>query len=137
MRQRARHLCQYCHVTEKWQYVLFTVDHVIPQILGGTDDEENLALACFHCNRHKSNRVTAVDPQTGEEVPLFNPRSQEWSAHFTWSADGLHMIGLTPTGRATNDCLQMNRERVISIRAADVQVNRHPPIDDPIQESQQ
>jgi gluconolactonase len=30
VRQRANYLCEYCHASEKWQYVLFTVDHVIP-----------------------------------------------------------------------------------------------------------
>jgi 5-methylcytosine-specific restriction endonuclease McrA len=30
VRQRARFLCEYCHASEQWQYVSFTVDHVIP-----------------------------------------------------------------------------------------------------------
>ncbi len=61
VRQRAKFLCEYCHTNERWQYVRFTVDHVIP---GGENLPENLAFACFHCNRRKSNKTRAVDPET-------------------------------------------------------------------------
>ncbi len=33
--QRARHLCEYCHTSEQWQYVPFTIDHIIPLAKGG------------------------------------------------------------------------------------------------------
>ena len=72
VRQRARHLCEYCHTSEQWQYVRFTVDHIVPLVQGGSDTLDNLALACFHCNRRKSRRVKASDPESGEEVPLFS-----------------------------------------------------------------
>lgn len=133
IRQRANFLCEYCHTSEQWQYVQFTVDHVMPLSLGGTDNLENLALACFHCNRRKTNRLTANDPQSQQEVLLFNPRQQIWSEHFVWSGDGLLIVGITPIGRATVTALTLNRERVIHIRAADKEIARHPPIDDPIQ----
>lgn len=133
VRQRANYLCEYCHASEQWQYVRFTVDHVVPLSLGGVDQLENLALACFHCNRRKTNRLTAVDPQLGKEVPLFNPRQDCWREHFIWSTDGLLILALTSTGRATIAILALNRERVIHIRAADQEVGRHPPTEDPIQ----
>jgi hypothetical protein len=133
VRQRADHLCEYCHASEQWQYVRFTVDHVMPLSLGGVDDLENLALACFHCNRRKTNRLTAVDPQSKKETPLFNPRRQGWREHFVWSTDGLLILALTAVGRATIATLALNRERVINIREADKAVGRHPPADDPIQ----
>ncbi len=53
--------------------------------------------------------------------------------HFIWSADRLHLIGLSPIGRATIEALELNRVRAIRIRAADLAVGRHPPIDDPVQ----
>jgi HNH endonuclease len=96
IRQRTNYLCEYCHAAEQWQYVRFTVDHVIPRAQGGAETLENLALACFHCNRRKADRLTAVDPASGEEVPLFNPRRDVWGEHFIWSADGLSIIGTTP-----------------------------------------
>ena len=133
VRQRANYLCEYCHASEKWQYVAFTIDHVIPLTTSGADTLNNLALACFHCNRKKSGKTTTIDPQSSTEVPLFNPRQHSWSEHFIWSADELFIIGLTPMGRATVTALALNRERVINIRAADQAVGRHPPVGDPIQ----
>ena len=85
-------------------------------------------------HRRKSNHVEANDPETDETVPLFNPRMDSWSQHFVWSADKLQIIGLTPTGRATVKLLDMNRDRIIRLRAADTVVSRHPPESDPIQE---
>lgn len=32
VRLRSQGLCEYCHALERWQYVQFTVDHVIPFI---------------------------------------------------------------------------------------------------------
>jgi len=132
VRQRAKLLCEYCHTSERWQYVPFTVDHVIPLAKEGQSDLNNLALACFHCNRRKSDRTTAVDPQTGKTMPLFNPRHDIWAEHFIWSADGLYIVSLTAVGRVTITQLTLNRERIIPIRADDMFINRHPPTGDPI-----
>ncbi len=44
--------------------------------------------------------------------------------------DCLRIIGITPTGRATVAALAMNRERIVTIRAADYEIGRHPPLDD-------
>jgi hypothetical protein len=44
VRKRAKYLCEYCHAIEKWQYVQFTIDHVIPLDQGGTNSLDNLAL---------------------------------------------------------------------------------------------
>jgi HNH endonuclease len=133
VRRRANYLCEYCHASERWQYVSFTVDHVKPRSLGGDDGLENLALACFHCNRRKTNRFSVVVIETGNEIPLFNPRKDDWSDHFVWSADGLLIMGRTLIGRAMVEALALNRERVLSIRAADKEIGRHPPQNDPIQ----
>jgi len=131
--RRAHGYCEYCHASERWQYVQFTVDHVVPLARGGTDDLGNLALACFHCNRRKSNRLEGSDPESAVVVRLFNPRRDRWRDHFIWSADGLRIVGLTPTGRATVEVLVLNRDRVLAIRAADREVGRHPPVGDPMQ----
>ena len=127
VRQRANLLCEYCHTKERWQYVRFTVDHVVP-----SEDSSpgNLALACFHCNHRRSDKIVAVDPETGETVQIFNPRRHIWKKHFAWSADGLHIVAVTSIGRATATLLELNRERILFIRQADVVVKRHPPIND-------
>ena len=98
-----------------------------------TFDFREAVLACFHCNRRKSNNLTAIDPDSGNQAVLFNPRKSLWNEHFIWSIDGLIIIGLTPTGKATIGILDLNRERIINIRAADKAINRHPPPEDPIQ----
>ncbi len=134
IRERANYLCEYCHTSEKWQYVRFTIDHITPISMGGLDDLENLCLACFHCNRKKGAVVSGVDTDSGEKAGLFNPRRNEWNGHFIWSPDKLLIIGLTAIGRATVDVLEMNRERAIRIRAADLFVGRHPPSTDNIQD---
>ena len=133
VRQRANCLCEYCHASEKWQYVEFTIEHVIPLNKNGAETVDNLALACFHCNRKKSDKTTAIDSESGVELPLFNPRIDAWSQHFIWSIDTLYIIALTPVGRATIATLALNRERVLNIRAGDKTIGRHPPVDDPIQ----
>ena len=132
VRARAKSLCEYCHTDETWQYVPFTIDHVDPVSSGGATTRDNLALACFHCNRRKGSATRAADPATGQDVPLFNPRTQAWHEHFVWSSDGLDVVALTATGRATLRVLDLNRERVKRIREADVAVGRHPPEGDPV-----
>lgn len=127
VRRRANFLCEYCHTNERWQYVRFTVDHIVPN---AGNSIENLALACFHCNRRKSNKTVSADPQTSASVEIFNPRQHLWKTHFLWSVDGLRIIPLTSIGRATAVLLELNRERILLIRQADVAVNRHPPTED-------
>ncbi len=133
VRQRAKYMCEYCHASEQWQYVPFTVDHVIPLSKGGKNSIENLALACFHCNRQKSDKVIVIHEESGAEVFLFNPRIDYWEEHFVWSTDALKIIGLTAIGQATIIALAFNRQRIINIRAADREVGRHPPESDPVQ----
>jgi HNH endonuclease len=134
VRQRAKHLCEFCHANERWQYVKFTIDHLIPVSLGGSSGLDNLALACFNCNRYKTNKLSAVDPLSKIEALLFNPRQDNWQHHFIWSTDKLEIVGITATGRATIASLLLNRDRVIQIRASDLDVGRHPPVDDLIEQ---
>jgi 5-methylcytosine-specific restriction endonuclease McrA len=130
IRRRANALCEYCHTAEQWQYVPFTVDHIVPLARGGSNRLDNLALACFHCNRRKSAHTRALDPESHEIVPLFHPRHHAWADHFIWSGDGARIVGLTPIGNATIVALELNRERALAIRAADLAVDRHPPAGD-------
>jgi hypothetical protein len=82
----------------------------MPIALGGADDESNRALACASCNLAKSDRASAPDPVTGERMPLFHPRTQRWRDHFRWSEDQKMLLGVTATGRATIDALDLNSE---------------------------
>lgn len=50
--RRDNHACRYCGA--KASEVKLTVDHVVPQSLGGSDDPDNLAAACTACNGGKA-----------------------------------------------------------------------------------
>ena len=106
------------------------IEHIIPRSKGGTDDEMNLWLSCPLCNRYKSDRTLARDPQTGQEMPLFDPRRQAWVDHFVWSTDGLRVFGVTPTGRATVAVLHLSDDAdALLVRSYWVLAGWHPPID--------
>ena len=111
VRRRANYLCEYCHSPERISTTRFTVDHLIPKSIGGSDELSNLALACRRCNERRYNFVAGYDLETKAIVPLFNPREQIWSEHFIWTEDGLKIIGITATGRATCNHLDLNDER--------------------------
>ncbi len=70
--ERDGNRCAYCRSPHAVG-VGMVVDHVIPLSAGGETDLGNLALACYHCNEMKGDRVSAVDPQSSVTVPLFNP----------------------------------------------------------------
>jgi len=50
--RRDNHACRYCGGTAP--DVKLTVDHVIPRVLGGSDDPTNLVTACQPCNSGKA-----------------------------------------------------------------------------------
>lgn len=127
VRTTARHRCGYCLCAEEFTGSPVEIDHLIPESLGGPTEEDNLWLACSLCNLHRGNRTVAADPRTGEVVRLFDPRHQTWSTHFRWSAAGDLVIGLTPTGRATVDALQLNRTVRVDGRRNWVSAGWHPP----------
>lgn len=99
--ERAGGYCEYCKFLRKQSPDPFVYEHIIPLVLGGTNDLENLAHACIGCNNLKHAFINPIDPETNEIVALFHPRKEKWSDHFTWSEDALRIIGLTATGRAT------------------------------------
>jgi hypothetical protein len=111
VRERAKYLCEYCHSPERLSANRFTLDHIIPQSLGGSDDITNLALACRRCNERRYNFIAGINPETQEIVPLFNPRQQKWVEHFVWTDQGTLIEGITPTGRATCVRLDLNDTR--------------------------
>jgi hypothetical protein len=112
---------------QKISSALMHIDHILPVARGGLSVEENLWLACARCNTYKGDKSTAIDPISGEQTPLFNPRTQSWQEHFAWSADGTEITGITPVGRATVVALQMNHEAVVYARRLWVSAGWHPP----------
>jgi hypothetical protein len=54
-----------CHMSEEPNHRnSVSLEHVIPQSKGGTDDWENLAAACVHCNSARGNSALINDGET-------------------------------------------------------------------------
>ncbi|MHB1424710.1 MAG: HNH endonuclease [Gemmataceae bacterium] len=122
---RAGNRCEYCQLSQLGQEATFHIDHVVPRAAGGSTMADNLALAYVSCSLRKWAKQTAPDPDTGEEVPLFNPRTQTWGEHFRW--DGVRVVPQTPIGRASVTALALNRPLIIAIRQEETVRGRHPP----------
>ena len=116
VRQRAGDRCEYCGLRQSAApLAIFHIEHVIATQHGGTDEFENLALACYHCNLHKGPNIAGIDPESGDIIALFNPRLEQWDGHFErW---GTSIAGKTPKGRATIKVLAMNGEEIRQLRA--------------------
>ena len=114
--KRAGHRCEYCRAPQGICAYTFHLDHIVPRSKGGADALSNYALACFPCNNAKSAHTSALDPETGNEVPLFHPRKQKWDDHFAWSHDFARIRGMTPIGRATVERLKMNDRLQVEAR---------------------
>src|SRR5262245_57614672 len=126
VRDRARNTCEYCLLPQDSQEATFHIDHIVPRSRGGDTAFDNLALACVSCSLRKAARNRVRDPLTRKLVPLFNPRVNSWTDHFSftkrWRVNGRSAIG-----RATIEALGMNRPSVIAIRAELVGLRRYPP----------
>jgi HNH endonuclease len=127
--QADRGRCCYCLTQSVNSGIPLSFDHVLPRAKGGATTFENVCLACRSCNEFKSDLTAAIDPLTGNPVPLFNPRQQSWGEHFAWSEDGTRVIGQTAIGRATVLALQMNHAMIVVARRRWVAVGWHPPQD--------
>jgi hypothetical protein len=111
---RAHHRCEYCRIPHPHYRLPFQVDHIIARQHGGAATLDNLAMACFHCNRFKGPNIAGLDPTSGELVRLFHPRTDRWTEHFRF--DGPRLVGLTPIGRATIHVLAMNGDDLLLFR---------------------
>ena len=117
VRSRAADRCEYCGLKQEDSVLAaLHVEHIIPKKHGGTDDLENLALACVDCNLHKGPNLTGIDPTSGQVAALFNPRQQSWREHFEWQ--GITIMGKSVTGRTTVRVLDMNSEDQLSLRSS-------------------
>lgn len=122
--ERAQGKCEYCLIHQDDSIYSHEVDHVIARKHGGQTVAENLALSCLSCNRHKGSDLTTFDPISNEIVLLFHPRRQTWSDHFT--LDGIHLVGITPTGRATVFLLKLNAPNRLAYRQVLIAQKRYP-----------
>ena len=102
--ERAGFKCEYCRLPQGVGGFSFEIDHIISIKHGGNSDPSNLAYCCPICNGSKGSDVgTYVD---GELVRFFNPRTDDWFAHFALEKGWI--TGLSPIGEATVSIFEFN-----------------------------
>ena len=111
VRERASFACEYCGVSETDTGGELTIDHHLPQALGGTNAADNLLYCCQRCNQYKSDYW----PTSADDLPLWNPRQEPGSAHLLQLVDGT-LYPLTPVGAFTIQRLRLNRPPLIAFR---------------------
>jgi hypothetical protein len=122
--ERAGGCCEYSLLAEEDAFFPHEADHIMAVKHGGASTLENLALACFDCNRFKGSDIASRDPVSGELVPLFNPRTQRWNEHFRLETG--QILPLTAVGRVTTFLLKFNVPQRIEVRATLTRTGRYP-----------
>jgi hypothetical protein len=117
VRSRANHQCEYCRLPQSAvPFAPFHIEHIVAKQHGGTDEPDNLALACDRCNAFKGPNLSTIDAATRHVVQIFNPRTQDWSKHFRQV--GYNIEGITDIGKATVALLNMNATRRVQLRTS-------------------
>lgn len=126
--EQSQNRCGYCLGEQRYILAPLEIDHLLPTAAGGTDDEENLWLACPLCNLYKGIKTHGIDPLTLRKVLLFNPRKQNWKRHFIVE-NQIQIFGKTAIGRATVIALQMNSRLPLTVRQNWFTAGWYPPKD--------
>jgi hypothetical protein len=121
---RARGRCEYCLLPQAAAVYQHEPDHIVPRQHDGETTAGNLALSCTRCNRYKGPNVGSFDPETGQLVPFYNPRTQTWADHFR--LDGPIIQPLTPEGRVTVKILRLNDVVRIEERTLLIEIELYP-----------
>jgi hypothetical protein len=129
IRQKAKNRCGYCLTPQEIVSMPLEIEHINPIVEGGTDEEENLWLACRNCNGFKHIKTHAIDPQTKQKALLFNPQKQVWNEHFEFSDNKTEIIGKSVCGRATVIALRLNFEQAVKARKLWEIAGWYPPTD--------
>lgn len=123
-RARALSCCEYYRIHDEDVNLPHEVDHIIAEQHHGSTVPENLAYACFHCNRLKGPNLSSVDLETGEITRLYHPRRDRWIEHFRY--EGARIVAMTPIGRATAELLRFNAPERLAPRQALLVARRYP-----------
>jgi len=124
VQSRAVGFCEYCGIHEDDAFEAHEADHIIAEQHGGETTAENLAFACWQCNRRKGPNLSSIDPESREIVRLFHPRQDRWREHFR--IEGARIVTLTPIGRATAGLLRLNSPENLILRTALCEGGRYP-----------
>lgn len=105
--KRADFRCEYCRLPDSRTYFTFHIDHILSVKHGGETVAENLAYSCPICNLNKGSDVATLLGRPPIAVRLFNPRTDNWSTHFTVEQSGF-LVAETDIAAATIKVLQLN-----------------------------
>lgn len=125
--ERAYHLCEYCLVHEDDLYNGCEVDHIRSRKHDGPTVADNLAFACFHCNRHKGTDLGSISNRSGQFVRFYHPRQDRWDEHFDLT-DG-RIEPLTEVGAVTVRVLEMNHPERVAFRKLLGSIGRYPTVE--------
>jgi hypothetical protein len=125
--ERAHDCCEYCLSQARFSPQPFSVEHITPRQVQGSNEMTNLAFSCQGCNNLKYTKTEAIDPLSAAMVPLYHPRQHSWNDHFAWEDGYVFILGISAIGRATIALLQLNRPHVINLRKVLTAMNEHPP----------
>lgn len=118
VRQRAQNRCEYCGIHEDDTEFGCEVDHITSEKHLGRSNLDNLALACFFCNRNKGSdldSIRAIDDLA--LVRFFNPRTDSWFEHFEIDSQ-CRLLSRTDIGQVTARILGFNAENRLLERQA-------------------
>lgn len=114
--ERAAGRCEYCRFPQAAALLPFEVEHVVAEKHGGATIADNLALACFFCNRYKGSDLGSLDPETGQLTAFFHPHLHRWDEHF--ALRGAEVVPLTAEGRVTLHIFRFNEPARVAERQA-------------------
>jgi hypothetical protein len=103
------------------------VDHIISRKHGGTSGLENLAYACFHCNRHTGTDIGSLGTKGPDLVRFYNPRTDAWGQHFFHSSGRIEP--LTEIAEVTARLLDFNHPERVVFRKLLAEIGRYPTIE--------
>ena len=113
---RADELCEYCLIRARELIPDCEVDHIVSEKHDGATHEDNLAYACFLCNRYKGSDVGSFVPGTNTLVRFYNPRTDQWADHFAFAGDNITILSQSEIGEVTARIFNFNHPNRLSER---------------------
>ena len=123
--ERASGCCEYCRLPSSPKSLPFQIDHIIPKRHDGSNELNNLCLACVPCNLTKGAALAGIDSETNVLTPLYNPRVDVWTDNFKIN-DKWEIEGITAIGRVTVYVLRMNDKDSIEARVHLAELGQYP-----------
>jgi hypothetical protein len=115
IRQRYRHACGYCGITEDSAGGELTINHYRPRSAGGGDDLDNLVYAYVKCNQYKHDFWPTAEDHA-QQRRIVHPLLDDVTHHFALNEQTGHLEPRTETGRFHIALLRLNRPQLIKHR---------------------